>query len=291
MSARNISVSGMAWKGADDVQALQAIASQGATGVEVVPCALWGSWEAATSSASKSYRCMLDDMGMRVPSLQSILFGVPGARLFEGGHSGRSALRSQLLRAADLAQALGAPVIVLGAPSARRRGDMALEDAYRLAAPFFHEVGELCQQRGVCIGVENNAAAYGCDFLVTPSDVADFVAQVGSSGFCLHLDTGSVRMEGLDMETQVARWAPQACHFHASEPGLEALSVMDEGRQWTAPVGGVDHIGAAAGLKRAGDAYAGWVSIEMKDPRPGQPLLETLRQATARVCHIYGGLS
>ena len=118
----------------------QALRDAGFTGIEVAPTRVWPGWEGAVPAAAARLRTMFSGEGFTVPAIQAILFGAGDVALF-GDHGQRARLRDHLLRAADLAAALGAGVMVFGAPSARRRGSLPPAEAMAAAADFLAAAG------------------------------------------------------------------------------------------------------------------------------------------------------
>ena len=119
---RCLAASNIAWLPEEDAEAFALLRMYGLSGVEVAPTVLWPDWKGATPAAAGAYRARLDDEGFACPALQSALYGVDAA-LF-GTEAERRRFRDHLRRVAELAHALGARVVVLGAPDHRRRNGL-----------------------------------------------------------------------------------------------------------------------------------------------------------------------
>jgi sugar phosphate isomerase/epimerase len=267
-----LAASNLAWPTDREADALSVLRSRGFEGVEVAPTRVWPSWDGATPAAARALRARLEDEGFAVPALQAVYFGRPEATLFGNGRAG---FLEHGRRVAALAEALGAPVVVLGAPRQRAPGTLSPGQAFLEAVEAFRELGEVFAAHGVRLCIEPNPAAYGCAFVRTPQEGARLVAAVSSPGFGLHLDAAATMMEDLDLTDEIRGLAGRFCHFHASEPDLGHPSP-----------GVVDH--AAAGDALRGCFYGGWVSLEMKEAPPGTEPLAYLDRACLAVAAAYG---
>jgi len=258
-----LAASNLAWPAGCDREAMVLLRDAGFTGIEVAPTRVWPGWEGAVPAAAARLRTMFSGEGFTVPAIQAILFGAGDVALF-GDHGQRARLRDHLLRAADLAAALGAGVMVFGAPSARRRGSLPPAEAMAAAADFLAAAGRDISSRGTVLCIEPNPAAYGCDFVTTSADGASLVEASASPGIGLHLDAAGMALAGEDAAAAVRTLAGRFAHFHASEPDLGP---------WQSP--SADHAGIGAAL--AGSGYPGWVSLEMREqPEPWLALWNAL---------------
>lgn len=254
----NLAVSNIAWPAELDASVYRMLAANGIGAVEIAPTRIWPQWQGITASAVHSFRRTVEEAGLRISSLQSILFHKPELRLF-GSPEDREALYRHLCVCADLASDLGAECMVFGAPRNRDRGTLLEDEAFAIAVDFFSRAGAYCSQRGTCLGFEANPAQYGCNFVTDSVTAARLVRAVGSTGFRLHLDTACLHLAGEDAVSVIADNADILCHFHVSEPYLGAFSAPE-----------VPHQTVAAALK----PYHRWVSLEMRATHPPLPALE-----------------
>lgn len=243
-----LAISNIAWQQHDDPQVLSMLRSNGVTGIELAPTKVWPDWQGAEVGPAEAYRRQLAGEGFAVPAMQAILFGRPDLQLFEP--QCLPDFLAHIARVADLAEALGAGVLVFGAPNNRRRGQLAQIEAMDIAIDFFCRAAELCAARNCCIGLEHNPVEYGCDFISNVADARHLVDKVNHPGLQLHLDAAGIHLCGDDMTT-VIRGAGAFVHYHISEPMLAPLSG-----------GEVDHAAACDTLRQLD--YDGWLSIEMK---------------------------
>jgi len=245
--------------------------SCGISGIEMVPPLQWPGWLDANPFEAGLVRSMLADDGMCCPALQSILFGVEGACLFAGGDQGRAKLADHILIVAELAAALGAPVMVLGSPQLRQRGGILPAQALQIATAFLHTLAERLSGVGVSLCIEPNARAYGCDFITTLAEGESLVRLVGHPNFGLHFDTGGSLMEHAVPAEEAAGCTLAFRHVHVSEPHLIPFD----------PRSAVSHLDVRHSLERL--HYGGWVSLEMR-----RADLDTVLSIAQSFAAIYG---
>jgi D-psicose/D-tagatose/L-ribulose 3-epimerase len=266
-----LAVSNIAWPAELDAAVFDLLVESGIGGIEVAPTRVWPQWQGIHPASTREFRRMVESSGLRISSLQSILFQKPELILF-GSDEVRQAMEEHLRRCADLAADLGAGCMVFGAPRNRDRGPLTEAQAFAVASEFFARVGEYCLARGVWIGFEANPVDYKCNFATDGETAARLVRAVGSQGFRLHLDSACLRLAGEDTAQAIRSHADILRHFHASEPNLGAFSN---------PL--ASHQEAAAALRSV--HYEQWVALEM---RAGDPPLPALREALRFVRGIYG---
>jgi sugar phosphate isomerase/epimerase len=263
-----LAISNIAWAWKDFPLLVPALRELGVEGIEVAPTKLWPSWDQATKAAAIELRKRLDDEGFSVPAIQSIFFGRNELQLFD--NSTWLALEEHVKHVADLAQCLGARVLVFGSPKMRRRGQLSMSQAMPPATDIFRRLGAVCLQRGVCIGLEHNPPEYGCDFATCAADVVEIVKCVDSAGVAVHLDSGGLQMSGGDIGKVICD-VGHFVHYHVSEPMLVNPSHGSK----------VDHRKAAGALATIN--YPAWISLEMQ----GQETHDDISHALSFVRDAY----
>ena len=267
-----LAVSNIAWSPQERLEAYAILAEAGFTGLEIAPGLFFHAAadpfvpDECTASAAMAE---IADAGLTLVSMQSLLFGVAGAALFEGPEA-RAAFEAGMMRAIALAGRFGIPALVFGSPLQRRVPEgLAMEDALDQAAEVFRRLGDAAQGAGTRIGIEANPAAYGTNFCTTLDEALGLVARVDHPAIAPHLDLGAMHMNGdfAGVPARLPALGPALAHVHVSEPHL-APAPADEGA--LVPV--------LRALAAAG--YAGAVSIEMKRAPQG---LAAVRTATGRL--------
>jgi D-psicose/D-tagatose/L-ribulose 3-epimerase len=210
--------------------------------------------------------------GLRVVSLQALLFGRPDLQLF-GTAASRSAMSNFLRHVIDFAAAVGAHAIVFGSPKNRLRGARSFNDALGIAADFFRALGVHGYTQRVAICIEANPTEYGGDFIINTAEAVELCRLVDHPGVRVNADLGGMTLSGEDPMASLEAAASFLAHFHASEPNLIELGAR------------ADHAAAARGL--AAINYEGWVSIEMRAAGPGHNV-EAVQRAIRVARRAYG---
>lgn len=242
-----LAVSNIAWDSRDDEAIGLLLQAEGVSGIEIAPT----KWRPDPLDASAReialYRRVWEDRGLRIVSLQSLLFGRPELQLF--GDT-QAALADVLVRTIDLGTALGAHALVFGSPKNRVRGSMSPVDAMSRAVDFFRPIGDHAAEQGVKLCIEANPPEYGCDFVTTTAEAIMLCDAINNRGIGVNGDLGGMTISGDEPAASIAAADGLLAHFHASEPDLAELGVE------------ADH--EAAGDALLAIEYEGWISIEMR---------------------------
>jgi D-psicose/D-tagatose/L-ribulose 3-epimerase len=244
-----LAVSNIAWEPSEDSAVVEVLRREGVAGVEIAPT----KWREKPFDASAvdvaSYRRSWEDRGLRVVSLQALLFGRPELQLFASGES-RAQLGDYLRRVIDFAAAVRAHALVFGSPKNRVRGELSMDDAMATAADFFRDIGGYCAERGSALCIEANPVEYGCDFVTTTAEAVALCRAVNHPGIRVNVDLGGITMSGENPRAAISDAADVIGHYHASEPNLVEIGAASA------------HADAGRALEETG--YANWISIEMR---------------------------
>lgn len=268
----NLAVSNIAWAPHDRLAAYALLGENGIGGLEIAPgLFLDGAEDPFVPDATTLARVRAEtaDAGLRLVSMQSLLYGVEGAALF-GPTEARDRFCSGMLRAIGLAETLGIPNLVFGSPKQRVIPDhMSAQEAHDRAVTIFGALGDAAAAAGTRIAIEANPAAYGTNFLTDAEAATGFVRALGHPAVTVNFDVGAMHMN--DAFRHVDRLIPDTAdligHVHVSEPFLAP-----------APARHADARHLLSVLHAAG--YSGWVSLEMAAPEGG---LDTLGIHVARL--------
>lgn len=256
-----LAMSNIAWAPDERLEAYEAMAEAGFTGLEIAPGLFFHASEdpfVPSEAEASEALAEMSDHGLGLVSMQSLLFGVQGAGLFDG-EDARAALVKGMNRAIDLAGRFGIPNLVFGSPAQRRVPEgMPMAQALSEAADIFHPLGDRAKLAGTTITIEANPAAYGTNFVNTLEQATAIVEQINHPAIAVILDLGAMHMNGTfdRVPEQVEALMPRLNHVHVSEPNL-APAPAEPAR--LAPV--------LAELSKHG--YAKAVSIEMRRPESG----------------------
>ncbi len=271
-----LAMSNIAWLPAERLEAYAILAEAGITGLEIAPGLFFHAAAdpfVPEASVAKAALAEAADAGLSLVSMQSLLFGVTGAGLFDGPEA-RAAFITGMTRAIRLAGRLGIPNLVFGSPAQRRvPSGMAMSHALHEGAAVFRELGDLAAAEGTRITIEANPAAYGTNFCNTLDEAEAFAALVDHPAVALILDLGAMHMNGhfANVPARLPALTPRLNHVHVSEPDLAP-----------APADAAALAPVLQGLRASG--YAKAVSIEMKRAPEG---LTAVRGAVQRLFQAY----
>lgn len=254
-------MSNIAWLPEERSRAYGLLAEAGVSGLEIAPALFFHTTDdpfEPDESVARTAMAEIADAGLSLVSMQSLLFGVSGAALFEGTEA-RAALEAAMLRAIKLAGRFGIPNLVFGSPKQRRvPAGMPAVQALEEAAGVFRRLGDAAHREGTKIAIEPSPEVYGTNFLNTLEAATDFVSRVDHSSIALILDLGAMLMNGpSDTVLKVdPRIVASLNHVHVSEPNLAPAPAEAEA---LAPV---LRMLDAQGFDKA-------ISIEMRRPEDG----------------------
>lgn len=242
-----LSISNIAWNAQEDSAVYSMMKKYGYTGLEIAPTRIIEQAPYENLKAAESWRETLD---FEVPSMQSIWFGKT-QKLF-GGEADRQELLDYTKAAVDFAKTVRCGNLVFGSPKNRALPDTADKKLRQAGVAFFRELGDYAAQNGTAIGMEANPAIYSTNYINTTQEALNLIREVGSNGFLLNLDVGTM-IENRESVELLEGYAAQINHVHISEPFLKPVVISPERRQL--------HGGLAAFLRE--NDYQGYVSVEM----------------------------
>ncbi|MCG6206875.1 sugar phosphate isomerase/epimerase [Rhodopseudomonas sp. HC1] len=268
-----LAVSNIAWAPAERDLAYALLAAHGVRGLEIAPALFFdGAADPFQPRHHEAERALAAARvaNLELVSMQSLLFNVEGAALFQGADA-HDRFCSAMLRAIDLAGRFSIGNLVFGSPRQRNIPDgMSADVAEGIAVATFRRLGDAAGRAGTKLGIEFNPSAYGTNFLNDVDSAAAFVARVDHAAVTLILDLGAMHMndEFDRIDDVVASHAGRISHVHLSEPNLAP-----------APASVAQAAQVISVMTKAG--YSGWYSIEMK-PQPEHGLA-ALDQALGRL--------
>lgn len=256
-----LAISNIAWRPEERLGAYARMSEAGAAGLEIAPgLAFPDEADAFVPSAQGVQQVMreIETAGLRLVSMQSLLFGVPNARLF-GDTSEVEAFENGLARAITLAHRLSIPNLVFGSPAARVIPEgMTHAAAEAHGISVFRRLGDRCVAAGSRLALEPNAPAYGTNFLNTIEETIEFARRVDHPGVSVNFDIGALHMSGefKDAARLFQNSLDLVSHVHISEPEL-------------APAPADPTVLRPLMQSMAQTDYCGWYSIEMRAVGPG----------------------
>jgi D-psicose/D-tagatose/L-ribulose 3-epimerase len=213
------SLSNLSWGETPINQMLPRIKQIGFHGVEIAPTAIWPEIKSTDASLFKKMRYLIEDNGLEVSALQSLLYGNLDYQLFSRGTW--LMMKSHLEFMFTLAKTLGASVVVFGSPRNRLKGELSKELAHEIAAEFFATLLPSLERNNLVMTLEPNASEYGADYLLNYSDVRQLSSLINSPHISPQIDTGCLWMVGEEPSSAFRSFTPH--HIHISNPNLGIL--------------------------------------------------------------------
>ncbi len=247
--------SNIAWPYAQRREAYSLLSAAGFRGLEIAPSLFFADEaDPFLPSLSEKKRALteIQDAGLSLVSMQSLLFGVQGAALFEGPVAMHK-LEIGILRAIDLAGDIGIPNLVFGSPRQRVRPEGMEESvAIEIAMEVFSRLGDRAAQAETVIAIEANPTLYGTNFLTDAFSALAFVSQLRHPNVRFILDLGERHVNSAmdELPELLNSCTSSLSHIHISEPQLA--------------VAPADAVVFAKALQLISDAgYSRSISIEM----------------------------
>lgn len=217
-----LSISNIGWDAEQDEAVYRLMGAYGFSGLEIAPTRIFPEAPYSQREAAKRWSENLKaQYGFGVSSMQSIWYGRQ-EKLF-GNEEERQVLLAYTKEAIDFAAAAGCGNLVFGCPRNRNVPEgIRPEQVEEIACGFFHELGEYAYSKGTALSIEANPPIYHTNYINDTRDALDLVEKVGSRGFLLNLDVGTMVACGETPAVLEGR-AHLVRHVHISEPGLSPL--------------------------------------------------------------------
>lgn len=238
------SLSNLSWGETPIHQMLPRIKQVGFHGIEIAPTAIWPEMKSIDFLEFRKMRYLIEDNGLKVSALQSLLYGHSDYQLFS--RSTWPEMKLHLEFVFSLAKTLGTDIVVFGSPKNRLKGDLSTELAHEMAAEFFASLVPSLERNNLVMTLEPNAPEYGADYLLNYCDVLELSSFIGSRHILPQIDTGCLWMVGEDPSLAFRSHKPH--HLHISNPNLGVIP-------------GDSNFGELFKLIRDTD-YEGWLVIE-----------------------------
>lgn len=266
-----LSVSTIGLTAFDHADELRRLPALGLSGLEVAPSRVWrDTGDGLTPSAVSSYRRVVEDAGLSIVGLHSLLFDRPELGLFTDADHRRRTVEF-LVHLSGVCRDLGGRTLIWGGK--RWRGETSADDARSLAVETLSTILSRTADHGTVFCLEPLGPA-DSDFVNSVRESQAIVHSVAGEGVGVQLDAKALFANGEATAETVAAVAGDLVHVHANEPDLGVLGTS----------GSIDHAGFGAMLREAG--YDGYVSIEQKMLNADDPVADIARSAAVmRACY------
>lgn len=213
-----LAISNIGWTYESDELIYRWMKENGYSGLEIAPTRIFPE---SPYDKLKEARLWAKELnvkeGFAVPSMQSIWFGRQ-EKIF-GTEKERQDLVDYTKKAIDFAEIIGCKNLVFGCPGNRNLPEGA--DA-SVAIVFFKKLGDYAARHHTVIGIEANPPIYNTNYINDTKSAIELIEKVGSDGFKLNLDVGTMIWNGEEAEELDGK-AGCISHVHISEPGLKLI--------------------------------------------------------------------
>ena len=213
-----LAISNIAWLSQDDEFVYDLMEKYGYTGLEIapsriIPDAPYDNIDYAVKWKEK----IRTEKRFEIPSIQSVWYGRK-ENLFASEEE-REILRDYMKKAIIFAESIECPSLVMGCPKNRNIPSGEEQKAMEVAIQFFGELGEFAIEHHTAIALEAVPVIYNTNFVNDTETAIDLIKEIGSKGFRLNLDIGTIIENGEDIRI-VEKAVDYINHVHISEPGL-----------------------------------------------------------------------
>ena len=259
-----LSVSNIALSAYDHVSELQQLPELGLQGIEVAPSRAWrDTWHDLTNQDVSAYRRDVEQAGLTIVGLHSLIFDHPELGLFKGEEAQNDTLEF-FTHLSAVCRDLGGRTLIWG--GGRHRGELSEESAFEEAVLFMSELVSRIEDHGTCFCFEPLGPT-DSDFINSVHDSIRIVKAVDHPALRVQLDAKAL-VENDEVRQDIFEAAmPYLVHFHANEPGLGVLGSTGE----------VPHQTLGDHLRTIG--YNGYASIEQRMLNATNPLVDVEKSA------------
>lgn len=260
-----LSISNIAWDTSCDASMHDMLRKEGFMGLEIAPTRIFPERPYDDTARAAEWKDRISaEFGLEISSMQSIWYG-RSEKLF-GSVSDREQLTEYTKKAIDFAEAIACRNLVFGCPKNRSVPEGGNAD---LAVPFFKALGDYAFEHNTVLAMEANPPIYGTNYVNTTTEAFALIEKVGSKGFKLNLDLGTMIENEESIDILEGRF-DLINHIHVSEPGLKPIQEREIHRQLAEMI--------------RGHGYGRYVSIEMGK----QEDVETVRKTMEYVKKVFG---
>ncbi|KJR43925.1 xylose isomerase domain-containing protein [Candidatus Magnetoovum chiemensis] len=243
-----LSVSNILWGNAASEPYLELLAREGCYGVEIAPSLFWQEPVESTYKERNDWRKKIESYGLKVVSFHALLFTRQDLKIFASKDI-RQKTEDYLYQTALVAMDMGCPLMVLGSPKNRAKGDLNHKDAKKIGIDLFSTLANRLHSTGIILCIEPLSRSEA-DFIVNSSEGLEIVKEVNHRNFRLMLDAKSMHLENEKYDEKTKECRDYIEHVHVNDPGNSPLESK-----------GVNHKELGQALKNIG--YNKVVSLEV----------------------------
>ena len=268
-----IAVSNIAFPPFDHETELAAMPALGITGIEVAPSRVWQeTWQGLTAKDVSAYRRQVEQAGMGVVGLHSLLFDQPELRLFDGDET-KGQLLNFFVHLSGVCRDLGGHTLIWG--GGRTRGKVPVFEAEAAATVFMAELAHRIEDHGTVFCFEP-LGPNDSDFINSSLISLRIAKDVAHPAIAVQLDAKALSENDEIRDGIFDAVREHLVHVHVNEPKLGVIGSS----------GIIDHAGIAAQLERIN--YKEFISLEQRMLNAEDPVAD-VAMSIATIREIYCG--
>lgn len=238
-----MSISSLAWDADEDEVGFALLQSLGVRVTEAIPARI-------KARGFHQFQDILACNDLTACAFQSIFFGVSDLHLLRSEDTFTNLL-NYVHELAEVADAMGVPVGIFGAPALRSAPELTSDARDALGFERLKRLDDALQSHDFCLALEPVPACYGNGYLTRCSEIYEALQELDAKRLTLVLDTACVGLGEENLPMAFQSYGAEAVHVHVAEPNLKGFAEVQ-----------LDHVGASAALVQSG--YSGPISIEMR---------------------------
>jgi len=244
-----LAVSNIAWFPGEIDDFITLLSSLRCEGIELAVNMIWSEPIDVCITKRKELRSKIEDAGLKVTGLQSLLYTHPELILFNGKNH-RIKMMDYLSKTMEVCSDLGGEILVFGSPRNRNKDNISKHKAHLIAVEFFSAMGRIAQENDVCFCIEP-LGRKETNFINTVRDAEKLIKDVGSNYLGLHIDAKGLIDEKEYESPYLIESFSKARHFHVNDSDLKPPGST-----------GFDHSLISSIIQRS--SYSQYISIEMR---------------------------
>jgi D-psicose/D-tagatose/L-ribulose 3-epimerase len=213
----NLAVSNLAWDKNENGIVFKELKNNGIENIEGVLTKI-EEWPNLSDDVLKEFKTILDSENIKIPSIQSIFYGVKVENL----HDTDSVIThvNQLIRCCNI---LDVKTMVLGSPTLRTLNN----ESTNVLIPTLKLLDEILVDNKMEMCLEPNAKIYGGHYFYTIEEIIKFLSNLNLKNIKTMIDTHNLVLENVDPCESLEKYYELIGHIHISEPNLGPLSDFD----------------------------------------------------------------
>ncbi|MDO8610903.1 MAG: sugar phosphate isomerase/epimerase [bacterium] len=220
---KNIAISNIAWLQSEDDKMFEIMANLKVSLLEISPFRESADKKVINNESAKNLKMRLYNYGIKIVSLQALLYRFPELVIFQGKVT-RAKTLNHLERVIDFACEVGAKSLIFGSPKNKLRGKLDYDNAFTIAIDFFGKLAERAKLQQVSLCIEPTPTVYGSDFIRDTNETVALLKAVNSSALRLNLDIGSSIVNKENIEDIIQNNIQYIGNVHISEPFLKMIT-------------------------------------------------------------------